>query len=227
MNKSKLFLIILISIITIFLVTIYIMYRSDMRRMKKGEPIKYSNWGYAYSTLDKNGKIVIKEGEENSTLKKGQEYAIAIESGKDSEEYNRDEDLKKKREYEENMYSEDNIAKPSVEPYEIDEKELKEHNELKEKEQKVLNLLYEYYGQEEVEELYKNAENNSINDGKYVISEYSEELLDKILQLIEKEPINAEDKGMLVDMLGQIDLQTLNNTQIENRLQSIGIKVDK
>lgn len=162
MNKSKLFLIILISIIIIFLVTIYMMYRSDMRRMKNGEPVKYSNWGYAYSTLDI-----------------------------------------------------------------IDDEEQMRYNELQEKTQRTLTLLFEYYDKEEIEELYKNAENNSINDGKYVISEYSEELLDKILQLIEKEPINAEDKGMLVDMLGQIDLQTLNNTQIENRLQNIGIEVDK
>lgn len=195
--------------------------------MKNGEAVKYSNWGYAYSTLDKNGKIVINEGEENPVLKKGQEYTIAIESGKDSEEYNKDEDLKKKREYEENMYSQDNIAEPSLETYDMNDGELMRYNELQEKTQRTLTLLFEYYGKEEIEELYKNAENNSIKDGKYVISEYSEELLDKILQLIEKEPIKAEDKGMLVDMLGQIDLQTLNNKNIENRLQNIGIKVDK
>lgn len=52
MKKSKLFLIILISTIIISLITIYMMYRSDMKRMDNGEPVKYSNWGYAYTTLD-------------------------------------------------------------------------------------------------------------------------------------------------------------------------------
>lgn len=175
----------------------------------------------------RNGKAVVIEGEEQTELAEGQKYTIAIESGKDSEEYNREEDLKKKREYEENMYSQDNIAEPSLETYDMNDEELMRYNELQEKTQRTLTLLFEYYGKEEIEELYKKAENNSIKDGKYVISEYSEELLDKILQLVEKEPINAEDKGMLVEMLGQMDLQTLNNKNIENRLQNLNIEIDK
>ena len=175
----------------------------------------------------RNGKAVVIEGEENAKLEEGQKYTIAIESGKDSEEYNREEDLKKKREYEENMYSQDNIAEPSLETYDMNDEELMRYNELQEKTQRTLALLYEYYGKEEMEELYKKAENSSIKDGKYAISEYAEELLDKILQLVEKEPINVEDKTMLVDMLGQMDLQTLNNKNIESRLQNLNIEVDK
>lgn len=49
MKKTKLILIILL---IIFFSIIIIMYRSDMKRMKNGQPVKYSNWGYAYSTID-------------------------------------------------------------------------------------------------------------------------------------------------------------------------------
>jgi len=175
----------------------------------------------------RNGKAVVVEWEEKAELEDGQKYTIAIESGKDSEEYNREQDLKKKRQYEENMYSQDNIAEPSIETYDMKDEELIRYNELQEKTQRTLTLLFEYYGKEEIEELYKNAENSSIKDGKYAISEYAEELLDKILQLVEKEPISAEDKAMLVDMLEQMDLQTLNNRNIEKRLQNLDIEVDK
>lgn len=175
----------------------------------------------------RNGKAVVIEGEEKTELEEGQKYTIAIESGKDTEEYNREEDLKKKREYEENMYSEDNIAKPSVEPYEVDDKELKEHNELKEKEQKILNLLYEYYSKDKIDELMENAEKYSNKSGRYEISKYQEELLDKLLTLIESKSISNEDKTMIIDILGQVDLKPLNNEKIEERLQNINIEVDK
>lgn len=52
MNKSKLIFIILISLIITFFTIIILMYRSDMKRMSNGEPVKYSNWGYAYSTIN-------------------------------------------------------------------------------------------------------------------------------------------------------------------------------
>ncbi len=162
MNKFKLFLIILISIITIFLVTIYMMYRNDMKRMKNGEPVKYSNWGYAYSTLDI-----------------------------------------------------------------INDEEQIRYNELQETEQKILNLLYEYYGQEEIENLYKKMEENSIKNGEYAVSEYAEEMLDKLLTLVESKPISNDEKTMLIDIMEQMDLESLNNIQIEKRLQSVGIKIDK
>lgn len=125
------------------------------------------------------------------------------------------------------MYSQDNIAEPSLETYDMNDEELIRYNELQEKTQRTLTLLFEYYGKEEIEELYKNVENSSIKDWKYAISGYAEELLDKILQLVEKEPINADDKAMLVDMLGQMDLQTLNNKDIEKRLQNLDVEVDK
>lgn len=44
------------------------------------------------------------------------------------------------------MYSQDNIPEPSLETYDMNDEELMHYNELQEKTQRTLSLLFEYYG---------------------------------------------------------------------------------
>lgn len=65
MKKLKIFFIILIALIFTLVIAVYMMYKSDMKRMANKEPVKYSNWGYAYTTIIGNSQTNSKKIEKN------------------------------------------------------------------------------------------------------------------------------------------------------------------
>ena len=56
MKKTKLTIIIVLIIVLLIIILLYTMYKIDINRMKNGEPVKFSNWGYAYSTINSDNQ---------------------------------------------------------------------------------------------------------------------------------------------------------------------------
>lgn len=68
MKKLKIFFIILIALIFTLVIAVYMMYKSDMKRIANKEPVKYSNWGYAYTTIIGNSQTNSKKIEKNRSI---------------------------------------------------------------------------------------------------------------------------------------------------------------
>ena len=127
MNKKKIFII--IAVLIIILIPIIGIGANKIRRKM-------------------NGKMVVMQGEDISDIEDGEKLILAAPI--EDENSGREADLEMKQAYEENMYSENNIAKPSIQKYsaeEIEEQKQyeKEQEELNVKEQEVLNVLYKFY----------------------------------------------------------------------------------
>lgn len=175
--------------------------------------------GVAYATWKLiNGKILVTEGYEIDLIPDGVEYTLAISS-----QQNDNEDMKRKEEYEKNMFHSNNIANVSNE---IDTQSQERNEKINIKENVILEILYDYYTKEEIDILIQNINSESIDNGKYIFSVHAEELLEKVVIILENENITIGDKKILEDFILQVDLTELKNSKLKTRIDSV-LKIEQ
>ena len=89
-------------------------------------------------------------------------------------------------------------------------------------EKKVVDILYKYCDKEEIDELVNNIKSN-VAEGQVTIPEYTEELLNKVLNVIENPNITTYDKNVLTSFIEGTDLSSINNDQLISRIQELNI----
>ena len=206
MNKKKIFII--IAVLIIILIPIIGIGANKIRRKM-------------------NGKMVVMQGEDISDIEDGEKLILAapIEDKKKK----READIEMKQAYEENMYSENNIAKPSIQKYsaeEIEEQKQyeKEQEELNVKEQEVLNVLYKFYEKNYVDNLANECRENPYSLDHNTYSEQIEELIEITIKAIEQSEVE-NDKNVLRNFLKMGDLSGIKNENLKNKLRNLGIDV--
>ena len=206
MNKKKIFII--IAVLIIILIPIIGIGANKIRRKM-------------------NGKMVVMQGEDISDIEDGEKLILAAPI--EDENSGREADLEMKQAYEENMYSENNIAKPSIQKYsaeEIEEQKQyeKEQEELNVKEQEVLNVLYKFYEKNYVDNLANECRENPYSLDHNTYSEQIEELIEITIKAIEQSEVE-NDKNVLRNFLKMGDLSGIKNENLKNKLRSLGIDV--
>ena len=174
-----------------------------------------------------NGKMVVMQGEDISDIEDGEKLILAAPI--EDENSGREADLEMKQAYEENMYSENNIAKPSIQKYsaeEIEEQKQyeKEQEELNVKEQEVLNVLYKFYEKNYVDNLANECRENPYSLDHNTYSEQIEELIEITIKAIEQSEVE-NDKNVLRNFLKMGDLSGIKNENLKNKLRNLGIDV--
>lgn len=206
MNKKKIFII--IAVLIIILIPIIGIGANKIRRIM-------------------NGKMVVMQGEDISDIEDGEKLILAAPI--EDENSGREADLEMKQAYEENMYSENNIAKPSIQKYsaeEIEEQKQyeKEQEELNVKEQEVLNVLYKFYEKNYVDNLANECRENPYSLDHNTYSEQIEELIEITIKAIEQSEVE-NDKNVLRNFLKMGDLSGIKNENLKNKLRNLGIDV--
>lgn len=206
MNKKKIFII--IAVLIIILIPIIGIGTNKIRRKM-------------------NGKMVVMQGEDISDIEDGEKLILAAPI--EDENSGREADLEMKQAYEENMYSENNIAKPSIQKYsaeEIEEQKQyeKEQEELNVKEQEVLNVLYKFYEKNYVDNLANECRENPYSLDHNTYSEQIEELIEITIKAIEQSEVE-NDKNVLRNFLKMGDLSGIKNENLKNKLRNLGIDV--
>lgn len=206
MNKKKIFII--IAVLIIILIPIIGIGANKIRRKM-------------------NGKMVVMQGEDISDIEDGEKLILAAPI--EDENSGREADLEMKQAYEENMYSENNIAKPSIQKYsaeEIEEQKQyeKEQEELNVKEQEVLNVLYKFYEKNYVDNLANECRENPYSLDHNTYSEQIEELIEITIKAIEQSEVE-NDKNVLRNFLKMWDLSGIKNENLKNKLRNLGIDV--
>ncbi|HIT70815.1 MAG TPA: hypothetical protein IAD08_02725 [Candidatus Scatovivens faecipullorum] len=206
MNKKKIFII--IAVLIIILIPIIGIGANKIRRKM-------------------NGKMVVMQGEDISDIEDGEKLILAAPI--EDENSGREADLEMKQAYEENMYSENNIAKPSIQKYsaeEIEEQKQyeKEQEELNVKEQEVLNVLYKFYEKNYVDNLANECRENPYSLDHNTYSEQIEELIEITIKAIEQSEVE-NDKNVLRNFLKMGDLSGIKNENLKNKLRNLGIDV--
>ena len=206
MNKKKIFII--IAVLIIILIPIIGIGANKIRRKM-------------------NGKMVVMQGEDISDIEDGEKLILAAPI--EDENSGREADLEMKQAYEENMYSENNIAKPSIQKYsaeEIEEQKQyeKEQEELNVKEQEVLNVLYKFYEKNYVDNLANECRENPYTLDHNTYSEQIEELIEITIKAIEQSEVE-NDKNVLRNFLKMGDLSGIKNENLKNKLRNLGIDV--
>ena len=105
--------------------------------------------------------------------------------------------------------------------YQGDTQEALEHYRREsEKEDRVLSILKNHYGEEEIERIFTNIrkETSNTNDGEYQFSESIYELFEKMLDLIESNEITKTEKEELIDILNKMELNSLKDTKLKARI---------
>ena len=206
MNKKKIFII--IAVLIIILIPIIGIGANKIRRKM-------------------NGKMVVMQEEDISDIEDGEKLILAAPI--EDENSGREADLEMKQAYEENMYSENNIAKPSIQKYsaeEIEEQKQyeKEQEELNVKEQEVLNVLYKFYEKNYVDNLASECRENPYSLDHNTYSEQIEELIEITIKAIEQSEVE-NDKNVLRNFLKMGDLSGIKNENLKNKLRNLGIDV--
>ena len=206
MNKKKIFII--IAVLIIILIPIIGIGANKIRRKM-------------------NGKMVVMQGEDISDIEDGEKLILAAPI--EDENSGREADLEMKQAYEENMYSENNIAKPSIQKYsaeEIEEQKQyeKQQEELNVKEQEVLNVLYKFYEKNYVDNLANECRENPYSLDHNTYSEQIEELIEITIKAIEQSEVE-NDKNVLRNFLKMGDLSGIKNENLKNKLRNLGIDV--
>lgn len=93
-------------------------------------------------------------------------------------------------------------------------------------EEKALEILNNYYGEDVIADLFDRIRNetsdNRNNDWyEYMFPENGKELLDKMLLLIENNQISEEDKNAIKYMIKSMDLSTLDDEELKNRIDNV------
>lgn len=173
-----------------------------------------------------NGKKVVVQGEDMSDIKDGESIILAVPN----EIPNSDEDdLARKRAYEQNMYSEDNIAKPSAEKYSAEEEaEMLEYEksqaELKQMEQAIIEGMYKYYDKEYVDFVVERSENRMNKDDETIHKE-QEEMVDMIVTTLEKGDIKEESSNAIKYFLESVDFNFIENESLKTRIRNLGFEI--
>lgn len=164
---------------------------------------------------DENGKPIVFAGQKKpDEIKEGTEYTLAIPTEEKTET---EEDMKKEKE---NSYSESNYEINSSNNDEID----KYSDDERKKEEEFLIVFKKYYGDKETEkllaEIRKETENTNDNSSTYKFPEKGKELIKEILNIIDTKNPTEEEKKSLMYVIDSIDLTTLNDSELVNRIQS-------
>ena len=206
MNKKKIF--IAVAILIIIIIPIIAVGANKIRRKM-------------------NGKTVVMQGDDISDIEDGEK--LILSAPVEDENSGREEDLAIKRAYEENMYSENNIAKPSVEVYSAEESEEqkqyeKEQEELEDMVQAIIDGMYENYDKEYVDYVVERSEKTI---GKYeeTLLKEREELIDMIITSLEKGNITEESSNAIRKFLGLADLDFIQNENLKSRLRNLEIDI--
>lgn len=175
-----------------------------------------------------NGKRVVVQGEDMSDIKDGESIILAVPNEIPSSD---EDDLARKRAYEQNMYSEDNIAKPSTEKYSPEEEaEMLEYErsqaELKQMEKAIIEGMYKYYDKEYVDFVVERSE-NSIKEGEETATAQKEreEMIDMIVTTLEKGDIKEESSNAIKYFLESADLNFIENESLKTRIRNLGFEI--
>ncbi len=206
MNKKKIF--IAVAILIIIIIPIIAVGANKIRRKM-------------------NGKTVVMQGDDISDIEDGEK--LILSAPVEDENSGREEDLAIKRAYEENMYSENNIAKPSVEVYSAEESEEqkqyeKEQEELEDMVQAIIDGMYENYDKEYVDYVVERSEKTIGKDEETLLKE-REELIDMIITSLEKGNITEESSNAIRKFLGLADLDFIQNENLKSRLRNLEIDI--
>lgn len=103
--------------------------------------------------------------------------------------------------------------------------------ENKEKEEEFKKIFIKYYGQEELEKIFtaikqETSEYSENNPGKYVFPENGKILLRKTIDLINNANTSDTEKDILKYVIDGMDFSTLQDKELLNELELVGIDLD-
>ena len=176
-----------------------------------------------YKTLikyDNNGRAIVdaKDGIPEELPEGAQiSLAVPIENNKTTEEEQQEEKWRIAKEIQNEVPVN---TKPNSDGSEL----FKDENA---KEEQFKEILEKYYGKERIESIIKEIENetNLLNSNpkqiEYVFPSSGEELLKISLDLIELNKVNNEEKNILIDGIKMIDISSLKNQDIIERINNL------
>lgn len=176
-----------------------------------------------------DGRTVVEVGQDISDIEDGEKLVlVAPANGKKGEE----DDLERKRAYEANMYSEDNIAQPTIEKYSAeDEKERLEYEkrqeEVEKMERAIINAMYKHYDKDYVDYVFERGEQMTEKDEATLLNllKEKEELVDMIVTTLEKGNIEKESEDAIKKFFDEADISFIENEELKTRIKNLGIEI--
>lgn len=102
-----------------------------------------------------------------------------------------------------------------------------ENNDLNDKTEQFKNIFYKYYGKEYSEKLFSDIQKEFYdNIGEYKVPESSMIMLEKAIQLLENKETSESERGIIKDILNAIDTSYIDDINVLNSLENLGIELD-
>lgn len=107
--------------------------------------------------------------------------------------------------------------------YELSDQMKVDADNVQNKENRVIELLNQYYGEDVINELFGRikSETNNADFDVYKFPESGKELLQKIIELAESDAISEEDRDALKFVAQSMDLTTLEDDELKEKVNNL------